>query len=292
LRTVGELLRERREELGLHLDEVGELLRIRPSYLAAIEQSLSHELPGPAYAIGFVRAYANHLGLDADKVLERYRGESTALQARPDLALPVPLGERSLPGLAMLLVAAILALCGYGTWYYLSTGERSRPERVASVPPSLRLPPANSPASSLGPPPATAGTASDTGGTPARPLANLLPGNPSLAGGTPVAMATGLGSTSSGAGSAPPADVVGGSTVAAAAPTSTGSASASSPATAPSGPTPAPGSASQPAGASPPPASRGIEGKQAAVPPMRPEEPSAAPLSLPRALNSVRTETR
>ncbi|MGE5268718.1 MAG: DUF4115 domain-containing protein [Thiohalocapsa sp.] len=34
----------------------------------------------------------------------------------------------------------ILALCGYGTWYYLSTGERSRPERVAPVPAALRSP--------------------------------------------------------------------------------------------------------------------------------------------------------
>ena len=41
----------------------------------------------------------------------------------------------------MLLVALILALCGYGTWYYLSTGERSHPERVAEVPDVL-LPPA------------------------------------------------------------------------------------------------------------------------------------------------------
>ena len=40
----------------------------------------------------------------------------------------------------MLLVALILAICGYGTWFYLSTGERTRPERVAAVPPALRMP--------------------------------------------------------------------------------------------------------------------------------------------------------
>jgi cytoskeleton protein RodZ len=139
-RMIGEILRDRREELGLDLDSIGEALRIKPSYLAALEQGRSHELPGPAYAIGFVRAYSHHLGFDSEKVLARFRTESSELQARPDLSLPVPLGERSLPGAAVLVVGLILALCGYGTWYYLSTGERSRPERVAAVPAELRPP--------------------------------------------------------------------------------------------------------------------------------------------------------
>src|SRR5712691_11730833 len=138
---VGELLRERREELGLDLDEIGETLRIRPVYLAALEQGRAQDLPGPTYALGFIRAYAHHLGFDSDRILERYKAESAEVQVRPDLALPVPLGARSLPGGPILLVGLILALCGYGTWYYLSTGERSRPERVAAVPAELRQPP-------------------------------------------------------------------------------------------------------------------------------------------------------
>ena len=138
---VGELLRERREELGLDLDEIGETLRIRPVYLVALEQGRAQDLPGPTYALGFIRAYAHHLGFDSDRILERYKAESAEVQVRPDLALPVPLGARSLPGGPILLVGLILALCGYGTWYYLSTGERSRPERVAAVPAELRQPP-------------------------------------------------------------------------------------------------------------------------------------------------------
>lgn len=138
--AAGTLLRERREELGLNLETIGEALRIKPGYLAALEQGLTEELPGPAYAVGFFRAYAQYLGLDADRVLDGYKAEAADAQARPDLSLPVPLGTRSLPGVPILLVALILALCGYGTWYYLSTGERTRPERVAAVPAELRQP--------------------------------------------------------------------------------------------------------------------------------------------------------
>ena len=143
--AVGELLRARREQLELDLDHIGEALRIRPSYLAALEQGRIEELPGPAYAMGFVRAYADYLGFDGDRVLARYKADTADVHARPDLALPVPLGERSLPGGPILLVALILALCGYGTWYYLSTDERARPERVAAVPAELRDPAAMPP---------------------------------------------------------------------------------------------------------------------------------------------------
>src|SRR5260370_436195 len=90
--------------------------------------------------MGFLRANAHHLGSDSVGVLDRYRPKTAEFHARPDLTLPVPLGARSLPGGPILLVGLILALCGYGTWYYLSTGERSRPERVVAVPAELRQP--------------------------------------------------------------------------------------------------------------------------------------------------------
>jgi cytoskeleton protein RodZ len=149
-RPVGELLREQRQELGLDINDVGEVLRIKPAFLEALEENRPQDLPGPTYVLGFVRAYARHLGLDDEWVLERYKAESAGVQARPDLAFPAPLAERSLPGGPVLLVALILALCGYGTWYYLSTGERARPERVAAVPPALQIPPPDQVAAGAG----------------------------------------------------------------------------------------------------------------------------------------------
>ena len=168
MRLVGELLQERREDLGLDLDEIGAMLRIKPAYLAALEQGRSDDLPGPTYAIGFVRAYAEFLGLEAEPVLARFKAEASGVTARPDLALPVPLGERSLPGGALVLVALILALCGYGIWYYLSTEERSRPERVTAVPASLQVPQAPvlvAPPS----PPASAGSGAGDNSSPSAP---------------------------------------------------------------------------------------------------------------------------
>jgi cytoskeleton protein RodZ len=138
--SAGDALRQQRKALGLDVADVAAALRIKPAYIAALEAGRPDQLPGHTYAIGFMRAYADHLGLDSDEVLRRFRQESTAFARKPDLSFPMPLGERSVPDVGMLLVALILALCGYGTWYYLSTGESSRPARVAEVPAEL-LPP-------------------------------------------------------------------------------------------------------------------------------------------------------
>jgi cytoskeleton protein RodZ len=137
--VAGELLRERRHQLQLDLDAVAEALCIKPVYLAAIEQGRSEELPGPTYAIGFIRAYANYLGLDGERVLDSYREEKADVQTRPDLTFPVPLEKRGVPGGRVLLTGLVVASCGYAAWYYVSTGERERPERVAAVPAELQL---------------------------------------------------------------------------------------------------------------------------------------------------------
>jgi cytoskeleton protein RodZ len=79
--SAGDLLRHQRESRGLDLGAVAAVLRIKPRYLAALEAGRPDWLPGPTYAIGFVRAYAEHLGLDGSEVLRRFKQESAALAA-------------------------------------------------------------------------------------------------------------------------------------------------------------------------------------------------------------------
>ena len=172
-RSAGDALRQQREALGLNFSDVAGALRIKPAYLAAIEEGRPDRLPGPAYAAGFVRAYGDHLGLDGAEILRRFRLEAAGLDAKPDLSFPMPLGERSVPGRAMLLLALILAICGYGAWYYLSTDELARPERVTEVPATL-LPPkpaASAPSAPIAP--ATSATATGQAGVP--PPAPIAP---------------------------------------------------------------------------------------------------------------------
>jgi len=135
--SIGTLLRETRRTLGGDIDKIAASLRIRASFLKAIEESHYDRLPAQVYAIGFVRAYAAHLGLDGDEAVRRFKQETVGFEPQRGLSFPVPLAERSIPGGRMLLAALIFALCGYGLWYYVSTGERDRPERVSAVPADL-----------------------------------------------------------------------------------------------------------------------------------------------------------
>ena len=64
LRRLGELLRSTRLARNEELSHAAAWLKIRPAYLAALEEGDLAAMPGPAYATGFLRSYADHLGLD------------------------------------------------------------------------------------------------------------------------------------------------------------------------------------------------------------------------------------
>jgi cytoskeletal protein RodZ len=68
--TVGSILRQKREEKRLSLDQVFQAIKIRASYLQAIENDQLDVLPSPAQARGFVRLYAGYLGIDPYALLE------------------------------------------------------------------------------------------------------------------------------------------------------------------------------------------------------------------------------
>src|SRR5215472_8647096 len=67
--NVGQDLRAARLTRGEDLSHVSHALRIGKNYLEALESDCPQKLPGRTYAIGFVRAYANYLGLDAPSLV-------------------------------------------------------------------------------------------------------------------------------------------------------------------------------------------------------------------------------
>jgi cytoskeletal protein RodZ len=136
--SVGERLKRERETYGLHLREVSESLRIRYAYLDAIERSAFDELPGPTYAVGFVRGYAQFLGLDDDRIVQRFKDESQGLKRDQELHFPEPVNEGKIPGGTILVLSIALIAAAYGAWAYLSDGERSVADLVPEVPESLQ----------------------------------------------------------------------------------------------------------------------------------------------------------
>jgi cytoskeletal protein RodZ len=70
--TIGQKLRQAREERGVELSDVEVATKIRVKFLAAMEEDRWGDLPAPAYARGFLDIYARHLGLDQRALLDEY----------------------------------------------------------------------------------------------------------------------------------------------------------------------------------------------------------------------------
>lgn len=134
---VGTLLCATRMRLGKDLQHIAELLHIRYTYLVAMEDGRYEDLPGQAYAIGFVRAYADHLGLDGGEIVRRYKEESTGLKNRPVFEFPLQTPDSGVPSGALILMAVLLGMVIYGVWYAVAGSDRSAVAVIQEVPDRL-----------------------------------------------------------------------------------------------------------------------------------------------------------
>ena len=93
-------------------------------------------MPGVTYAIGFVRTYADYLGLDGDALVARFKSESAAWRAPRPLTLPETRPERTFPGAAVIALSGVLIAVVFGAWVTW----RDQPAQVAvtvGAPPGL-----------------------------------------------------------------------------------------------------------------------------------------------------------
>ncbi len=145
---IGAELREVRERVGWRLAEVAAELRIREPYLHAIEQGDLEALPGPAYQVGFIRSYAQALGLDGDEILRRFRAEGAGKAKKPELSFLAPVPDRAVPSGAIVLLGVVLLLAGYGYWFLHTERDRTLAASIPPVPAQLAplaVPPAPPP---------------------------------------------------------------------------------------------------------------------------------------------------
>jgi cytoskeletal protein RodZ len=72
VKSVGDILRQRRKEMNLSLKEAENATSIRISYLQALEEGEMGKLISPVYAQGFFKQYASFLGMDGEHMLREY----------------------------------------------------------------------------------------------------------------------------------------------------------------------------------------------------------------------------
>lgn len=122
---IGPSLRDARRQRGVDLDAAQRATHIRRRYLEAIEEERFELLPAPAYARGFLREYADFLGLDGDLYVAEYDERFAPRDEHQPLApVPIRMHTRTLPGGLVGVVLAILAVAiGLAAW---SLGGRTK----------------------------------------------------------------------------------------------------------------------------------------------------------------------
>ena len=106
---LGETLRRERQGRNISIRQVSEATKINARHLEALEQSDFASLPGGAFSKGFVRAYAAHLGLDAEAMVNRYQHEIARLTTAPEEPAPPTRDERRRRFLRVAVIAGSIA---------------------------------------------------------------------------------------------------------------------------------------------------------------------------------------
>ncbi|MDQ3637750.1 MAG: helix-turn-helix domain-containing protein, partial [Actinomycetota bacterium] len=119
---IGQILEKKRLEKGLSLKEVEHATKIRTRYLEGLEREDPTVLPDPIYARGFLKTYANFLGLDGESLSKElkdrraprrerqldYQGSSRVGETDPPLITPGGVGgaeRRRVFGATVLIIA-------------------------------------------------------------------------------------------------------------------------------------------------------------------------------------------
>ncbi len=87
--TLGEKLRQAREERGISISEVAEQTRISPHYLESIERDDYKPLPGGIFNRGFVKSYAKYVDIDESEALADYASLISTNQSTEEPSLKV-----------------------------------------------------------------------------------------------------------------------------------------------------------------------------------------------------------
>ncbi len=139
MRKVGDILKKRRLEKNLTLEEVEKRTKIRKKFLLAIEKGDYFFFPSSTYVRGFIKNYSDFLNLPTEEILAIFRREF--VQEEKTGILPKGLSETNpltfkwlTPGKVSLLAAFVLLLIFF---FYLLRGYLSvvgAPELVIDKP--------------------------------------------------------------------------------------------------------------------------------------------------------------
>ena len=75
MKNIGEILRNKREQLGMTLVELEEKTKIQRQFLVMIEKNDFENLPNPDYTRGFITKYASSINMSPKELIDKHQSE-------------------------------------------------------------------------------------------------------------------------------------------------------------------------------------------------------------------------
>lgn len=137
--SVGDILRRARLKKGIAVEDLEMAIRVSASHIRAIEEGRLEVLPGRIYAMGFIRAYAEYVDLDSDKILSLLKRQSGEKIAPKDItpAQSAILEDHSLPTGKMFMLLFALMVSTLGVKEFYADNKYTMTEDVPEVPKDL-----------------------------------------------------------------------------------------------------------------------------------------------------------
>lgn len=129
----GRLLQQARKDLRLAPEDVAQILHLSRKQIVALEQDDYKNLPGPTYVRGYLRSYAQLLGLSPEKVLESYN--NLTVPSKP-ISLPKSAPPPQITSSDRLIKTATVGVAAVvlGLVYLWWRSEENSPEQTSSPP--------------------------------------------------------------------------------------------------------------------------------------------------------------
>ena len=130
---IGGILKQARLGKGKKIQDVAQVLCIRKAYLEAIETNDYEKIPPFPYGIGFIRSYADYLGLNSSLIIQKYKEETEPESAENENTgyVPEPQAEAAVPGKKYLTISLLAIIAVYAAWHFYSS-YKSLPENAVS----------------------------------------------------------------------------------------------------------------------------------------------------------------
>ncbi len=116
MESYGEILKNKREEKHLDFETIERETAIAKNYLLALENESPDVFPGEPYFIGFLKNYAEYLGVDKDKLITLYHARKIQ-ETPPPAALTAH--ERPHYVIPLIVTLSVLAFLGLALSGYL-----------------------------------------------------------------------------------------------------------------------------------------------------------------------------